>query len=1193
MNEEEIFHQALARSSPEERAAYLDQACAGDAAVRAAVEALLRANVGASGFLAQPVSVPITSEEPPLSERPGTVIGPYKLLERIGEGGFGVVFMAEQLQPLRRKVAVKVLKAGMDSRQVVARFEAERQALAILDHPNIARVFDGGATASGRPYFVMELVRGTPIIDFCDEHKLTMQQRLELFVTVCQAIQHAHQKGIIHRDLKPANVLVSRHDSTAVVKVIDFGVAKALGQELTDKTLFTGVNQMIGTPLYMSPEQAGMSDLDVDTRSDIYCLGVLLYELLTGTTPFTRDRFKAAAFDEIRRIIREEEPPRPSTRLSESKDSLPTICDHRRTEPAKLTKLLRGDLDWIVMKALEKDRNRRYETASGFARDIQCYLADEPVLACPPSAAYRLRKFARRNRTSLTMAALVVTALLLGIVATTWQAIRAISERDRAVVAEALARTRLQSETEARQAADEARQEALQQRDRALKAEQQAEANLRKARQAVDEYFTLVSESKLLDVPGLQPLRKRLLEAALRYYQTMLDQHPDDPAVLVDLALSSLRTGNIYSELDRIDDCLAAGATAIGLLERLRRDYPNATGDHRRLAGYFKASRRASAVTRLPKDPAAAIRTVLKLADLWEAFARENPSVEGFQSDLANMNRLLAAGAGALGAHGEPGAFTRSAAFSRKATAILEELNRKHPEVAGYRENLADSYGEQAWVFKVSGQMNQAREATARSEALYEELHKQFPDVPKYRALSAKRLTNLATSLATSQPLEAEKTYRQALEAWQKLATDFPIAPEYSNELAAAQILLANLLWGPLKRTDEALEVYRRTVKRREELAADFPEYSLLRAELGWSYQTLAERIAGDPKQTAEAQELRSRAQATFRRLIQDYPDDDRWPDGLAITLRNNAFDSWQQRPPDGAVRLFREAIGILEESTAKFPREFAHWYHLADTYRSLGNLLAGNRRTEEAEKALRRAIQLYDRLVTDFSHISAVERRRDLARAHRELGNVLRNAQKPVEAEKVYRQALAIHAKLVEEFPSEASYRQELLGDYIGLGGFFGSIGQILEAEEAYRSVINLDPNHTVAHNNLAWLLATGADPKSWKPGEAVKLAKKAVAIAPGAGICWNTLGAAQYRAGNWQDALSAFHKSMELRKGGDSFDWFFLAMANWKIGDREAAQEWYGKAVEWMEKNQPGHEELRRFRAEAAELMGIDKKD
>jgi serine/threonine protein kinase/DNA-binding SARP family transcriptional activator len=415
MNEEEIFHKALSRS-PEERAAYLEQVCAGDPALRASVEALLRANVGATGFLEQPAPALVaTVVEQPVSEVPGAVIGAYRLLEQIGEGGFGVVFMADQIRPVRRKVALKVLKPGMDTRQVVARFEAERQALALMDHPNIAKVLDGGQTVSGRPYFVMELVKGTPITEFCDQSQLTPRRRLELFGSVCQAVQHAHHKGIIHRDLKPSNVLVSRHDTTPIVKVIDFGVAKALGQELTDKTLFTGIAQMIGTPLYMSPEQAGMSDLDIDTRSDIYSLGVLLYELLTGTTPFPKERFKQAGYDEIRRIIREEEPPRPSTRLSTLGQAAATVSANRRSDPRKLGQLMHGELDWIVMKALDKDRNRRYETASAFAADVQRHLADEPVLACPPSAGYRLRKLLRRHRGRVLAAAVVFLALVAGI----------------------------------------------------------------------------------------------------------------------------------------------------------------------------------------------------------------------------------------------------------------------------------------------------------------------------------------------------------------------------------------------------------------------------------------------------------------------------------------------------------------------------------------------------------------------------------------------------------------------------------------------------------------------------------------------------------------------------------------------------------------------------------------------------------
>jgi WD40 repeat protein/serine/threonine protein kinase len=417
IDEKEIFNSARQISAPEERLVYLQTACGGDPAAMRRLLELLRVYDQERSFLeSSPIARGETVDEP-IKECPGMVIGPYKLLEQIGAGGFGVVFMAEQTQPLRRKVALKVLKPGMDTRQVVARFEAERQALAIMDHPNIAKVHDGGATLSGRPYFVMELVKGVPITAFCDQNQLAPRTRLELFVAVCQAVQHAHQKGIIHRDLKPSNVLVSNHDATPVVKVIDFGVAKALGQDLTDKTVFTGFGQMVGTPLYMSPEQAGQSGLDADTRSDIYSLGVLLYELLTGTTPFDKERFKQAPYDEICRIIREEEPPRPSTRLAQSTETLASISAHRHTEPAKLTNLVRGDLDWIVMKALEKDRNRRYETASAVAADVQRYLNDETVLACPPSPGYRLRKFARRNKRALVTAGLLGVTLLVAVLA--------------------------------------------------------------------------------------------------------------------------------------------------------------------------------------------------------------------------------------------------------------------------------------------------------------------------------------------------------------------------------------------------------------------------------------------------------------------------------------------------------------------------------------------------------------------------------------------------------------------------------------------------------------------------------------------------------------------------------------------------------------------------------------------------------
>jgi eukaryotic-like serine/threonine-protein kinase len=436
----------------DQRGAYLRQACGGDAALRRQVEALLRVHDDAGNFfeklasVAQPIAaggaMPDSTGNIRIlamhSEKPGDKIGPYKLLQQIGEGGCGVVYMAEQEVPVRRRVALKVIKLGMDTKSVIARFEAERQALALMDHPHIAKVLEAGATDKGRPYFVMELVRGVKITDYCDENDFSTTSRLGLFIQVCHAIQHAHQKGIIHRDIKPSNILVADHDGVPVPKIIDFGIAKATtDQRLTDKTLFTALEQFIGTPAYMSPEQATLSGLDIDTRSDIYSLGVLLYELLTGKTPFEAKRLLEAGLDEVRRIIREEEPVRPSTKLHtlEAAEQT-TVARHRRSDPPKLAHLIRGDLDWIVMKCLEKDRARRYETANGLAMDIQRHSNDEPVTARPPSAAYKLQKAWQRNKLVFTAAAAIIAILMVGIAVSSWQAIEAGRARNAAQAAE-------------------------------------------------------------------------------------------------------------------------------------------------------------------------------------------------------------------------------------------------------------------------------------------------------------------------------------------------------------------------------------------------------------------------------------------------------------------------------------------------------------------------------------------------------------------------------------------------------------------------------------------------------------------------------------------------------------------------------------------------------------------------------------
>jgi serine/threonine protein kinase/Tfp pilus assembly protein PilF len=429
--EEALFEAAL-RLRTEQRAEYLGQVCGGDADLRRRVEALLGAFDRAGGFLKDPAA-PIPRPSLPQVERPGDRIGRYKLLQQIGEGGMGVVYMAEQEEPVRRRVALKVIKLGMDTRSVIARFEAERQALALMDHPNIARVLDAGATETGRPYFVMELVQGIKITDYCDENNLSTDKRLGLFIQVCHAVQHAHQKGIIHRDLKPSNILVSLHDGVALPKVIDFGIAKATSdQRLTDKTLFTAFEQFIGTPAYMSPEQAEMSGVDIDTRSDIYSLGVLLYELLTGRTPFDGKKLLESGLEAMRKTIREKEPARPSTTLQTLPgEDLTTTARRRGTEISALIGAIRGDLDWIAIKCLEKDRARRYETANGLARDVHRHLESEPVTARPPNALYRLRKLVRRHKRSVAAALAIMVVLIIGTLASLWEAFRAMrAERD-------------------------------------------------------------------------------------------------------------------------------------------------------------------------------------------------------------------------------------------------------------------------------------------------------------------------------------------------------------------------------------------------------------------------------------------------------------------------------------------------------------------------------------------------------------------------------------------------------------------------------------------------------------------------------------------------------------------------------------------------------------------------------------------
>jgi eukaryotic-like serine/threonine-protein kinase len=797
MQEQSIFIEALEKEDPAERAAFLDEACADDPALRQRIEKLLERHQQAGAFL-QPSDADLyaTLEGPQLSDAPGMVIGPYKLLQQIGEGGMGTVYMAEQTEPVHRRVALKIIKPGMDSRQIIARFEAERQALALMDHPNIAKVFEAGTIGRNpksqtrnpkseepsvasdfvfgssdfpveRPYFVMELVKGLPITKYCDEHHLTPRQRLELFVPVCQAVQHAHQKGIIHRDLKPSNVLVAEYDDKPVVKVIDFGVAKAAGPKLTDRTMFTEFGQVLGTLEYMSPEQAKFNALDIDTRSDIYALGVLLYELLTGTTPFERKRLREAAFDEMLRIIREEEPPKPSTRLTKT-EKLPSIAANRGSEPRKLSGLVRGELGWIVMKALEKDRNRRYETANGLAMDVQRYLADEPVQACPPSTSYRLRKFARKYKTLLRVVAVFVVLLTLAALVSTWQAVRATLAERRAVA----------------------------ERDR-------AESSFRMARDAVDQLFTQVSQSPNLKTRGMEKFRKDLLQSAKGFHERFIREQFDAPGVRYDLGLAHVRLAEIERELGdypAAEDSLAKAIELFGELVRARPDSPEY---ERELGASYVALGLVHFDQARDEKAEASFEQALAIQ---EKQAAAYPQTAEYRFALAKTYRE----SGFI--HHRLVRPERAAKRYHQALDILGTLVQDYP-TSEHQSLLAMTQVNLATVYNTKGRFDKAEPPLKEAKRIYEGfVQGKLDALPEHWQALARSQAILGMAYrGQAQTEQAEKEQQQAVEIFEKLANEHPGVQEYLYDVGRCYAELG-LTANRAGRPDDAVAHYDKAI---------------------------------------------------------------------------------------------------------------------------------------------------------------------------------------------------------------------------------------------------------------------------------------------------------------------------------------------------------------------------------------------
>jgi eukaryotic-like serine/threonine-protein kinase len=1040
MTIEEVFLAVLEITEENARKKYLDEACGDDANFRKEIEGLLAAHHQSGRFLDVPVAEQIQADSSPPESQPSapgrgtperdelgiTLDGKYKLIECIGEGGMGRVFLARQVAPLLREVAVKVVKTGMDSKAILARFDAERQALAIMDHPNIAKVLDAGTTSTGQPYFVMELVRGLPITKFCDEQKLTPRQRLELFVPVCQAIQHAHQKGIIHRDIKPSNVLVASSEERAMPKVIDFGVAKAVvGSTPSEQSMMTGFGAVVGTPEYMSPEQASLDNLDIDTRSDVYSLGVLLYELLTGTTPVDHKSLIRSGLLEVLRIVREVEAPKPSEKLS-SVDNLPNVAANRGMEPAHLSKSMKGELDWVVLKALEKDRTRRYETASALGRDVQRYLADEFVEARPPSRNYRFKKFVRRHRGSVLTATLLLLTLVGGTLGTTWGLVKSQQNETVALAAAAEEKTAKEREKAQRLVAENTRARTL---------------------EVLDAMVSEVTGDSLATQKEISAEQKKFLQSVLGYYQELRSEKGEDEASLRRQAQAARQVGKIEYRLGRKQEAAAAIRLARDSFASLAADFPNTSEFRQELARCHIAQGHLFVDLGQRDEALEHYRNGLTIQ---QKLVTEFPNVAEYRSDLAqghaNFGSLLF----------ELGQVVAASQQFQSGLVILEKLAADFPDVLEYRRDLARSHYNLGNLVNSSGQRQAALQHYQKALELQEKLATDSPAVGVYRQELARTHNNLGNLLNKLGQLSlAQEQNRKAIAIQEKLVTDFPTIALYRASLALSYDNQATMLDGPAQRSTK-MELYRKAMALQQKLVTDFPTIPLYRANLALSQQGLGQLLAEDGE-CAEGEASYRQGLLTQEKLAAEFPTVPAYRQDLARSHYNLGIMLDENTRLAAAEEQYRMGLALQEKLAAEFPANPAYLQELARSHNKLGILLKARGQFEMANEQHRLGLGIREKLVDLFPDV--LHYRLELGGSYCNYGNTQRDVGNPAESVSWYKKGIQCLQPLHEKDPRDPLAKQFLRNSHAGRAQAHHRLGQYVEALADWDRTLLLTP--------------------------------------------------------------------------------------------------------------------------------------